>query len=170
MGSSGEGIAGWIARRAARKPGATALVDVATGVRHTYAELDRRVDARAADLAAAGVGSGDRVALLGENSAAYLEWLFATARLGALTVPINFRLSAGEVAYVLADSGATVLAHSAAFARLAEAVASAAARAIRRWPGPCAGTPIACSAAHIVTWLAVSTGLPSSRSSGAMTS
>jgi fatty-acyl-CoA synthase len=117
----GDGIAGWIARRAARRPQALALVDAATGARHTYAELDRRIDARAADLAAAGVRTGDRVALLAENSAAYLEWLFATARLGAVTVPVNFRLSAGEVAYVLADSGATVLVRSAAFEELADA-------------------------------------------------
>ncbi|PVZ09978.1 long-chain-fatty-acid--CoA ligase [Actinomycetospora cinnamomea] len=114
------GIADWIARRALRRPEAEALVDVATGARHTYAALDRRIGARAAALAALGVGAGARVALLGENSAAYLEWLFGAARLGAITVPVNHRLAPGEVAHVLADSGATVLVRSAAFATLAE--------------------------------------------------
>ena len=113
------GIADWIARRAQRRPGAVALVDVATGARLTYADLDRRVGARAAALAALGIEAGARVALLGENSAAYLEWLFGAARLGAITVPINHRLSPGEVAHVLTDSGAAVLVRSTAFTGLA---------------------------------------------------
>ena len=113
------GIADWIARRAQRQPGAVALVDVATGVRLTYADLDRRVGARAAALAALGIEAGARVALLGENSAAYLEWLFGAARLGAIAVPINHRLSPGEVAHVLTDSGAAVLVRSTAFTGLA---------------------------------------------------
>jgi len=115
-----EGIAGWIRRRAERRPDGVALVDTATGARHTYAELHRRVGARAAALAALGVATGDRVALLGENSAAYLEWLFGAAHLGAIAVPVNHRLAADEVAHVLADSGARVLVRSTAFARLAE--------------------------------------------------
>jgi fatty-acyl-CoA synthase len=116
-----EGIGAWVARRAQRRPNATALVDPAGGRRISYAELDRRVGARASDLAAAGLEPGDRVALLGENSCAYLEWLFAAARLGAITVPINMRLSAGEVAYVLDDSGARVLIRSELFRELATA-------------------------------------------------
>ncbi|MFC5137328.1 AMP-binding protein [Actinomycetospora rhizophila] len=115
------GIADWIARRARRRPGHTALVDVATGARHDYATLDRRVGARAAALAALGVGVGARVALLGENSAAYLEWLFGAARIGAVAVPVNHRLAPAEVAHVLGDSGATVLVRSTAFATLADA-------------------------------------------------
>lgn len=114
------GIADWIARRAERRPGATALVDVATGARHTYAELDRRVSARAAALAALGVDAGARVALLGENSGAYLEWLFGAARIGAIAVPVNHRLAPAEVAHVLGDSGATVLVASRTFEPLAQ--------------------------------------------------
>src|SRR6195952_4318106 len=116
-----EGIGAWVARRAARSPDAVALVDGPTGARTSYAELDERVGARSDRLAALGVGHGDRVALLGENSPAYLEWLFAAARLGAITVPVNMRLAAPEVAYVLDDSGARVLVHSTAFAPLADA-------------------------------------------------
>ncbi|HEY2224869.1 long-chain fatty acid--CoA ligase [Actinomycetospora sp.] len=116
-----EGIGAWPARRAERSPDAVALVDGPTGARTSYAELDERVGARAGRLAELGVGHGDRVALLGENSPAYLEWLFAAARLGAITVPVNFRLSASEVAYVLTDSGARALVRSTAFAPLADA-------------------------------------------------
>ncbi|MCD2192772.1 long-chain fatty acid--CoA ligase [Actinomycetospora endophytica] len=116
-----EGIGAWVARRAERSPDAVALVDGPTGARTSYAELDERVGARAGRLASLGVGHGDRVALLGENSTGYLEWLFAAARLGAIAVPINMRLAAAEVAYVLTDSGAGVLVRSTAFAPLADA-------------------------------------------------
>ena len=121
-----EGIGAWVARRAERSPDAVALVDGPTGARTSYAELDERVGARAGRLAGLGVGHGDRVALLAENSPAYLEWLFAAARLGAIAVPVNMRLAAPEVAYVLDDSGATVLVRSAAFAALADAACAAA--------------------------------------------
>jgi fatty-acyl-CoA synthase len=113
------GISDWIRRRAARRPDAVALVDAATGTRSTYADLDGVVDARAADLATRGIEPGDRVALLGENSPAYLEALFAVARLGAIAVPVNFRLSADEVRHVLTDSGARVVLASPRFADLA---------------------------------------------------
>lgn len=116
-----EGIGAWVARRAERSPDAVALVDGPSGARTSYAELDRRVGARTGDLAGLGVGPGDRVALLGENSTAYLEWLFAVARLGAIAVPVNMRLAPAEVVHVLADSGAQLLVHSATFAPLAEA-------------------------------------------------
>jgi fatty-acyl-CoA synthase len=106
-------------------------VDTSDGRRIGYGELDRRAGSRAAKLAGLGVDTGDRVALLGENSTAYLEWLFATARLGAITVPINHRLSGEEIAYVLADSGATVLVRSTACADSAAAALRA-----REMPGP----------------------------------
>jgi fatty-acyl-CoA synthase len=147
-----EGIGAWVARRAARSPDAVALVDGPTGTRTSYAELDDRVGARAGRLAALGIGHGDRVALLGENSPAYLEWLFAAARLGAIAVPVNMRLAAPEVAYVLDDAGARVLVASAAFAPLADAACAETATPptlvtltadpdgpVRREPEPAAG-------------------------------
>jgi fatty-acyl-CoA synthase len=163
------GIADWVARRAQRRPDATALVDVATGARHTYAELDRRVGARAAALAALGVDAGARMALLGENSASYLEWLFGAARLGAITVPVNHRLAPAEVAHVLADSGATVLVRSAAFATLAEdALAVTAGDAVRsivelaEEPGdqPVEARPVAGSDPCVIMYTSGTTGVP----------
>jgi fatty-acyl-CoA synthase len=65
-----EGIGAWVARRAERSPDAVALVDGPTRARTSYAELDEHVGARADRLTALGVGHGDRVALLGENSPA----------------------------------------------------------------------------------------------------
>jgi acyl-CoA synthetase (AMP-forming)/AMP-acid ligase II len=119
------GIGDWIARRARRTPESTALVDGATGQRHSYAELDRRTSAQAAGLRELGVRRGDRVALVMDNSVAFLEMLFAAAKLGAITVPVNFRLSAEEIAYILEDSRAAVLVHDARWAELAKAAVTA---------------------------------------------
>lgn len=55
-----------------------------------------------------------------ENSIEFMELLFGAAKLGAITVPINYRLSASEVAYILTDSGATVLLTSTPFTPLVE--------------------------------------------------
>ena len=75
----------------------------------SYAELARRVDQLASGLAAEGVAPGDRVAYLGLSDIATFELLFASGRLGAIFVPLNFRLAAPEINTLLADSGAKVL-------------------------------------------------------------
>src|SRR5690348_16580728 len=56
-----------------------------------------------------GIGRGDRVAYLGANHATFVETVFATAAIGAVAVPLNVRLSAAEVAYILDDCGADLL-------------------------------------------------------------
>jgi fatty-acyl-CoA synthase len=115
------GIGDWVARRALRGGENTALVDPGSGRRVDYAELHRRTDGIAAGLRARGVRAGDRVALLMDNTAEHLELLFAVAKAGAIAVPINVRLSAAEVGFVLADSGAETLAVTPRFAELAAA-------------------------------------------------
>ena len=72
----------------------------------TYAELDARACRVANGLAAAGVRPGDRVAWVGKNCAAYFEFLAGAIKAGAVMVPVNWRLAAPEVAYVLGDSQA----------------------------------------------------------------
>ena len=79
------------------------------GARITYAELAQRLRALAALFAARGVGAGDVVAVLMKNSAAYLDIAFATSYLGAVLLPINFRLSQAEVAYIVGDSNTRLL-------------------------------------------------------------
>ncbi|MCL2582589.1 MAG: long-chain-fatty-acid--CoA ligase [Streptosporangiales bacterium] len=78
------------------------------GTTRTYREADERVSRLASALRERGVGPGDRVAVLGLNALEVMECYFATARLGAISVPLNFRLVAAEVAYMLEDSGARV--------------------------------------------------------------
>ncbi|MEO8304446.1 MAG: AMP-binding protein [Betaproteobacteria bacterium] len=92
---------------ATRHPDAVA---VAFGARQlTYAALEERACRLANGLAALGVGHGDRVAALLHNCTPFLEALFATAKLGAVFVPINFRLVAREVGALLEACGPKVL-------------------------------------------------------------
>jgi fatty-acyl-CoA synthase len=93
-----------VARWARVTPHVPFLVD--ERVRRTYAESDARIT-RLAD--ALQVQPGDRVAVLGLNSADLLESYLAPIRAGAICVPINFRLVADEVAYALTDSGAVAV-------------------------------------------------------------
>ena len=75
----------------------------------THAELHDRAARLASALAAGGVRAGDGVALLLHNRIEFVESLLACHRLAAVAVPINFRLAADEVEYILADSGAVAL-------------------------------------------------------------
>ncbi|WP_409181202.1 acyl-CoA synthetase [Amycolatopsis sp. VS8301801F10] len=112
-------LAHWISRRSTVTPESVALVAAETGERITYADLESRVARRAAGLRELGVRKGDRVALLGLNSTGYLETLFAVAWLGAITLPINFRLTAAEIEYLLDDARPVVVVHDGTFAALA---------------------------------------------------
>ena len=118
-------IGEWVARRAERRPTATALIDADTGQVTSYAELDDAVRAMAAALHGLGVRRGDRVAVLMENSPEFVHVLFGAANIGAVVVPINFRLAAPEIAFLLADSGAVALAVSDRFASLASGALAA---------------------------------------------
>ena len=63
-----------------------------------------------------GIGCGDRFAYLGTNAPDTLVLLFAAARLGAILVPLNWRLAPPELAHAVTDSGARLLIHQPAFA------------------------------------------------------
>ncbi|GAA1153883.1 acyl-CoA synthetase [Nesterenkonia sandarakina] len=101
------GLGDWIHRRRVRSAGQTALISA--GGEQTYDQLAQRIDKLADALAERGISPGDRVAYLGENSAAFLETLFATGSLGAVFVPLNTRLAPPEIAFALQDSGAQLL-------------------------------------------------------------
>ncbi|TDD88440.1 long-chain-fatty-acid--CoA ligase [Saccharopolyspora karakumensis] len=105
--SEHEGIGTWITRRALMTPGRTAVVFGERAL--TYAELADRVARLANRLRAVGVRPGSRVAYLGTNHPSFVETMFATHQLGAILVPLNFRLAPPEIAYMLEDSGSEVL-------------------------------------------------------------
>ena len=75
----------------------------------TYREMARRARAMAAGLDALGIGVGERVAMVSHNSARLLTALFGVSGSGRVLVPINFRLVAEEVKYIVEHSGARVL-------------------------------------------------------------
>jgi len=77
--------------------------------RVTYAELYRRACRVAGALRARGVRPGDVVAVLMKNSAAFVEIALATSHLGAVLLPVNYRLSAAEVGYIADHAGAVLL-------------------------------------------------------------
>ena len=82
---------------------------VCGGRRWTYGEFYGRISRFAHFLKEAGIEKGDRVAILHPNCHCFLEVYYAIALRGAAAVPLNFRLSAGEIALILNDAGARVL-------------------------------------------------------------
>ena len=100
--------------QAARHPDAIALVYGAR--RYTYSQLNERACRLANGLMAMGIGRGDRVAALTHNCNQFVEALFATAKLGAVFVPINFRLVAREVGQLLEACGPKVIVAGHVFA------------------------------------------------------
>ncbi len=110
----------WVAHHAGRTPAKPAAVDLASGRRFCWAAFDDRVGRLAAGLAKRhGVGRGDRVAVLAHNSTDVFELQFACWRLGAVFVPLNWRLAAAELAPVLALAEPRVLLHGPEFADIA---------------------------------------------------
>jgi acyl-CoA synthetase (AMP-forming)/AMP-acid ligase II len=100
-------------RTASRYADRPAITDPSSGRTWTYAELAVDVDRLAAGLAAAGVRAGDVVTYQLYNSPEFARLYLATQALGAIGSPINFRLAAGEVAHVLADSEPRVFVYDA---------------------------------------------------------
>jgi long-chain acyl-CoA synthetase len=91
----------------------------------TFAQLDERSSRLAQALRAHGIGSGDRVAYLDRTAPEVIELLFAASKLGAVIVPMNWRLAAPELRGVLADSRARVLIAGAQYADVAERLVGA---------------------------------------------
>ena len=93
----------------ARHPDREALVEVATGRRWTWAELDAAVDALAIGLVRSGIGKGDRVGIWSPNCAEWTITQYATAKIGAILVNINPAYRTHELAYALRQSGIRLL-------------------------------------------------------------
>jgi O-succinylbenzoate-CoA ligase len=137
----------FLAKRAHLSPQLEGFVDVDTDRRFTFAEWNARANRTAHALRDAGVGKGDRVALLMMNSVEYMESFFAIAKLGAVCVPLNWRLTAEELAFILRDSGSSTLIFGGEFTDAAGDLhrrgAGAQGTAIARWVrvGDDAGRP-----------------------------
>jgi fatty-acyl-CoA synthase len=110
----------WTAYWARRTPDAEAIVEPHRQRRWSYRELDRRANrlARALEIVFA-VKKGDRVAILAHNRAEHFEAFFACAKLGALFVPLNWRLAAAELEVILSDAEPSLLLYDEPCAPLA---------------------------------------------------
>jgi fatty-acyl-CoA synthase len=107
-----------LARVARKYPGKLALVFEET--RLSFADLDDRVNRLANALSDSGVGKGEKVAVLSYNSHRVVEAYFACHKLGAVVVPVNFRMVEEEVRYILSDSEAHTLLFGEGFGGMAE--------------------------------------------------
>jgi fatty-acyl-CoA synthase len=99
----------WIAHHARNTPTDIACVDLHEQRRLTYRAFDERIARLAAWLRATGVGRGDRAAILAQNCTDVFELQFACARLGAIFVPLNWRLTVPELSFILGDATPRVL-------------------------------------------------------------
>ncbi|MHA0288995.1 AMP-binding protein [Mycobacterium sp. C3-094] len=110
-----ETIGANLERTAARHGGVEALVDVAQGLRYSYAELNAEVDVIARGLMAKGIAKGDRVGIWAPNCAQWTIAQYACAKVGAILVNINPAYRTHELAYVLEQSGTRLLIAATSF-------------------------------------------------------
>jgi fatty-acyl-CoA synthase len=121
----------WIAHHAYRRPGSSR----STTCRPpdlTYAELHRRTDRLPAGWRHTGIARAIRVALLAPNCAEYFELQFACGRLGAIMLPLNWRLTVPELEYILSDATPKLLVHDKDFAQQAQSWRTPCSRSIPR--------------------------------------
>ena len=109
-------------QRAVISPQLEAYVEPSTGTRLDYAQMNQLINRCAGLLTGLGVGKGDRVALLMGNSVEFCCLFYAAAKIGAVAVPLNTRLTAAELEFILADSGSRVLVFGDNFAATVEAI------------------------------------------------
>ena len=96
-------VAAQVIKQAELNPSDTAIIF--EGTKRTYGEFAQRVRSLAGLLRSAGVCVGDRVGFLGFNQPSFIETMFATVSLGAIFVPLNFRLTGEELAFIIDDAG-----------------------------------------------------------------
>jgi O-succinylbenzoic acid--CoA ligase len=110
----------WLARCAERRPEHLAVQ--CDEVQWSFAELDRQATRLARQLATAGVKEGNRVALLASNGLPYVAFVHALARLGAILVPLNLRLTLEELCWQVRDVRASLLVCDDDFTNLAHEI------------------------------------------------
>ncbi len=104
-----ENLGGFLTKRAFLTPDREAYVDSQTGERLSFRDLNARANQLANQFLVEGLKKGERVGLLLMNSAEFMESYFALAKIGAVVVPLNWRLVADELEFILKDSGTTRL-------------------------------------------------------------
>ena len=115
----------WLARYADRVPDKRACMDAASGRTLTYRQLDERAARLATFLRSdCGIGKGDRIAVLAHNSIEFLEMQGACTKLGAILLPLNWRLTARELSFMIEDGAPGVLIYGPDFEPVARELAA----------------------------------------------
>ncbi|HEX6537705.1 MAG TPA: long-chain fatty acid--CoA ligase [Candidatus Dormibacteraeota bacterium] len=114
------GLGFMLTRRAASTPDRTALIF--RDESWTFGELNRLTNRVAHGLHAGGVNPGDRVGFIGLNHPRFLFTLFGAAKLGAVFVPLNFRLSGPELAFIIGDAGLQTLVYEDNFGSIVDEI------------------------------------------------
>lgn len=109
----------WIGYHAVNTPNAIALIDHHSDRALSYGSLNERCNRGANYLKELGVGPGDRVALLAYNTTDLMELMFACQKLGAIFVPLNWRLAVPELQVIIDDCQPSVLFFGSEFAAVA---------------------------------------------------
>jgi O-succinylbenzoate-CoA ligase len=124
-----------LTKRAQICPNREAIVEFERDRRFSFSELNARANRVANALLDKGIRPGDRVTTLLKNSVEFVETYFAVAKIGAVMVPVNWRLVASEIAYILQDSGAKALVYDSDFDEAVTALHSGAhgETAIEQW-------------------------------------
>jgi acyl-CoA synthetase (AMP-forming)/AMP-acid ligase II len=111
-----------VSKRAFLHPEKLAVNETLANRRYSYAEMNARVNRAAGMLGSLGLGEGDRVALLTCNGHEFLEAFFSIAKIGLVAVPVNWRLTAREVSYILKDCGARSIIFDSEFSSTIEEI------------------------------------------------
>ncbi|BBO70554.1 acyl-CoA synthetase [Desulfosarcina alkanivorans] len=102
----------------------TAWLESDTGEAVTFEQFKTRVDRLAAGLQQAGIKTGDRIGVVGKNSLAFFQVVGAAAALGAIVLPVNWRLSEDEVAFNLSDGAPAMVFVDDEFAEMVQGIRS----------------------------------------------
>ncbi len=113
-------VGNWIRQWSAIRPHETAIISNDRPC--SYRELDIRINRLSHYLVGAGVRKGDRVAVLLHNCRQFIEIFFALSKLGAIIVPLNWRLAMPETSFILRDSGSSALIFEGLFAATVSAL------------------------------------------------
>ena len=145
-------IGSLLTKRAQITPDIEAYVQGETGERYSFAELNTRANKLANACLGAGVQPGDRVAFLLMNGIEFVEAYLGLAKLGAVVVPLNWRLTAPELEYIISDSGSSWLVFDDEFRQSAEMLSSQGKTGVKQWVHvtPSAAAPFARGYADLV--------------------
>jgi len=113
-------IGDFLTTRAFLNPRKEALYDVHTDRRVSYRELNERANRCANAMRALGLGKGDRVALIANNGHEFAECFFGPTKTGLVVMPLNWRLTAAELAYILRDGDPGVVVFDEQFTPVVE--------------------------------------------------